>query len=965
MTAEPACPEHNVIAAFVDGALDGDELAAMEAHVDTCELCRRQVSFLVAASGATPASAPDTEDADDDRLAPGARIGRFVVVRRLARGGMAVVAVGYDPELDRRVALKLLHPELTRSGRPLRDLLQREAKIMARLSHPNIVSVYDVGAIGDQVFVAMELVRGATLADWARAAPRRFRARLHACLDAGRGLAAAHRAGVVHRDFKPANVLVGDDGRVQVSDFGMASLIGEVGDGRLAGTLAYMAPEQHAGQASTERSDQWSFCAASYEVLCGVRPFAGRSSTELAAAIAAGRIAAPVLRDVPARVRRVLERGLARDPAARFPAMDELLAALAAAGSGRRRRRLALGAALAAALAAMALWPARAAEEPCGGADERAASAWDAGRRGALIAAMTRSGSADDASRVARVLDDYAGTWRATYTDVCRATRVRGEQSEALLDRRIACLDRGLGALAALVSAMSTPGAVTADKAIDAVYDLPGPGLCASLPQTGSSPPPREGEPGRRAQVVRAAMDKARADSWLGRTGPALALARNAERDARALGHPGLLAELLLFLAILERTAHDLPAAEKSAREAAELAWQADDSITVARAFTTLVSVVGDKPERTAEANVWAVAAERELARTGDAQTRAELDLHLGANAIEAADYAAARVHLERALATEQSTFGPNHPRLARSIRLLGTVRLQLGDHAGAEALYRRDLDLLALAYGPEHPEVAVAMGNVGMVLFNQGKAAEARAILERALALREKSATPNDLTVGLLLSNLGNACFEAGDYKAARAYHERSLARHEAVDGPDHPRVGRVLVNLANALDLLGEVEPARKHYERAIRIQESKVGADHPDVAVAVFNLGDLLARAGRCREALPLEERALRLWGKLGADHPSQGYALTGLAACDLALGHASRAVTRLERAEKVRSAKGVDARLLGETRFYLARARWSVGEKRGALAAARAALGSGDPDLEREVKQWLTARGAPPR
>ncbi|HEU5058647.1 MAG TPA: protein kinase, partial [Kofleriaceae bacterium] len=306
------CPGHNTIAAFVDGGLGQEEEATLEAHIDDCEACRRHISSMV--TSPAPRSfvfdSPEVPDGDlPASLVPGARIGRFVVLRVVARGGMGTVARAYDPELDRRVALKVLRPELWRAaGAELRAELRREAVVMARLAHPNVVTVFDVGTWGDQVFIAMEYVAGDTLGRWKEGTS--WQQRLAACVAAGAGLAAAHRAGVIHRDVKPANILCGDDGRVLVGDFGLAAL-GDSDAGTVAGTLGYMAPEQMEGRAADERSDQFSFCVTTWEVLTGARPFAGTTLDEIHAAIRRGP---PPVRAGRPQVMRLLARGLAAAP---------------------------------------------------------------------------------------------------------------------------------------------------------------------------------------------------------------------------------------------------------------------------------------------------------------------------------------------------------------------------------------------------------------------------------------------------------------------------------------------------------------------------------------------------------------------------------------------------------------------------------------------------------------------------
>ena len=298
-------------------------------------------------------------------LPPGAPIGRFVVRRVIGVGAMGMVYAAEDPELGRQVALKLLHPgepgaAAAPSTLPARRVM-REARLAARVSHPNVVSIYEVGSFGEQVFIAMELVKGRSLRAWLDARPRSLVDILDVMVAAGRGLAAAHDVGLVHRDFKPDNVLVGEDGRARVGDFGLARrrrggdgrvrrarttrrpLSGSLEAaaphasraGRVAGTPAYMAPEQHAGLHTDPRTDQFSFCVALYEALYRQRPFAGETHAEIAAEVAAGRLRPPPPGSrVPTSLHRIVERGLSVRPGDRFASMGELLDAL-----GRDRTR--------------------------------------------------------------------------------------------------------------------------------------------------------------------------------------------------------------------------------------------------------------------------------------------------------------------------------------------------------------------------------------------------------------------------------------------------------------------------------------------------------------------------------------------------------------------------------------------------------------------------------------------------
>jgi serine/threonine protein kinase len=298
-------------------------------------------------------------------LALGATLGRYVVLEPLGRGGMGVVYAAYDPALDRRVAVKLLR-RASRDEKEQQRLL-REGKVMARLSHANVVTVLDVGTIAERLFVAMELVDGQTLRAWCRT-PRSWRETVGMYLQAGRGLAAAHAAGIAHRDFKPDNVIVGRDGRARVLDFGLAQDMATLptvdlaaaasapapatddaarsvmtADGAIIGTPSYMSPEQLEGDAVDERADQFAFCASLWESLYGQLPFEGRDLLALLASVRSAKPRAAPGREVPSWIRAALERGLSEERDARFPSMNALLTALENDPSARRRRTLVIG----------------------------------------------------------------------------------------------------------------------------------------------------------------------------------------------------------------------------------------------------------------------------------------------------------------------------------------------------------------------------------------------------------------------------------------------------------------------------------------------------------------------------------------------------------------------------------------------------------------------------------------------
>lgn len=339
------------------GLLSPSSRAELERHIDQCDRCRSLVATVVKVS-VDPGEDPTAEEETGAVSLPrGTNLGRYVLLDCIGRGGMAVVYAAYDPELDRKVAVKILRTDLPGAPTELRASLLHEAQAMARLTHPNVIAVYDVGTFNDQVFLAMEFIRGRDLRAWLCEAPRTWAEILAVFLKAGDGLRAAHQSGLVHRDFKPDNVLIGNEGEVRVMDFGLAHrlrLPGEeertAGEGTraaplseaLAGTPLYISPEQWRGKAADAQSDQFSFCVSLYEALHGARPYEGKTSASYTGVVPSP----PKGRTVPGWLRRVLLKGLSLRPEDRHSSMRELLAALSRGLMARRYRTWAAAAVL-------------------------------------------------------------------------------------------------------------------------------------------------------------------------------------------------------------------------------------------------------------------------------------------------------------------------------------------------------------------------------------------------------------------------------------------------------------------------------------------------------------------------------------------------------------------------------------------------------------------------------------------
>ncbi len=893
----------------------------------------------------------------------GGAIGRFVVLRELGEGNMGLVFAAYDAELDRKVAIKLLR-STPGEGSIGRDRLLREAQALARLSHPNVVTVYEVGEFEQQVFLAMEFVEGPTLLQWLRDAPRDYRAVLRVFVEAGRGLAAAHAAEILHRDFKPSNVLIGVDGRVRVADFGLAqdrrepdaaassNQVGWSGSltnislgepltiaGTIVGTPSYMAPERFVVGAPVDaRADQFSFCVALYEALYGERPFHGATFGELRDAVLSRSIVAPREAPVPAWLRKVVLRGLARDPAARFPSMQALIDALER-DPARTRRWVVAGVGAAALLVAGGYVLARAGDPPppqpsCQDARPLLAAAWDDRRADverALLATQTPF-AADTADRVVAELDRWADAWAAAHVDAC-AAHVRGEQSAALLDLRMTCLQRRRGELVALLDRLAVADTATVRAAVAAVDQLTPIERCADAEAlTAAIPPPADPTAAARVAALRDRLAEARAAGWTRKHAEGLAIVKNVVTEAKTLAYRPLLAEALVVRGDLEDASGDYEAARASLQEGLWLADVCGDDVLLAKAMSALMVVLGERQAKFEEALRWRPHADAVVMRAGEGTTvHAMLLGAVGTTLARSGRTSEALQTLALALALTERLFAPGDRVVLDAVRDLGNAHFFHGQAHEAQALYRRALTIAEETYGPHHPEIA-------------------------RLAL-----------------NLGAAHLSVNEVDAAQGHLERALAISEAALGPDHPELSPVLSNLGTLLTNRGEFRRARALIVRAIAIDERALGPDHPDLATSLLSLGQLDAALGDYAAARPLARRCLEIRERsFGTAHPLAAEALLELGSIELADGAAPAAQAWLERALTVveGATEGANPALGPQVRFTLAKALRLTGEGRRAEALAGAALTEYralDPeDLTHSIagiEAWRAA--APPR
>ncbi len=889
------CPSEAHLLAFVERRLAPSAHANAEEHVADCDSCRRVVAEAardLTTSVAGDAEREGTAGPSIEPIARAATIGRYRILEPIGRGAMGVVYSAYDPGLDRRVALKLLGAE--RAGKDREQMtarLLREGQAMARLAHPNVVTVFDSGELdeGAGIFLAMELVDGETLGAWLAREPRPWRAVLAAFVDAGRGLAAAHHAGVVHRDFKPDNVLVGKDGRVRVTDFGLARHDGAASGegpadlplavtaaGMLVGTPAYMAPEQLRGEPAGEPADVFAFSSALYQALWRQRPFAGETLAELRASVLRGEVREPPASPkLPAHVRRGILRGLRADPGARVPGMDELLSTLSVE-SVRRVGRTTLFLAPAILLLAAAVWwhSTWVASPPiCAGGKERLAHVWDDGKKQTIARVFTATTAPYAAATVESVLhslDGYGTAWVAAYTDACEATHRRGDQSEALLDRRMECLDDRLRELGATADSLVAADRAVLDRAVTAVGALRPLAACANREQLSALVPPPEPAARDRVDAARAILAHARALRQAGRFADGIPFAAWVTVEARALGYAPLEAEAEFELGMLEKGLGLANECQAPLENAVWAAARAGDVETGVRAATELATVLGFHL-KTEDALRWAELAEAETRRLGNDPVMRAAAIGAHAFALVSANRAPeAYAEMEEAIALLRGKLGDKDPVVAAAMMRLANGYMVGGRYADSIEWQERAIDIDTAALGAEHPTTVNLMFNLTGALNGVGRPREALELGRRVLALKEATLGPVHREIALCLSNIGSSALTLGEYDEAVKALQRALEVNEKTLGADHAANINPLGILGLALAPLGRFDEALAAEHRALALAEKQFGKDSAVVAFIAAALGQIFEAAERYPEACAAFDRAATTLAKADPDH-----------------------------------------------------------------------------------------------
>ncbi len=845
------CPDENVLNRFVSGALADDVASAVEAHLESCDACRDVVCML--AECLSPVSVADERSAVQEEhrasaLPAGHVVGdRYVVLNHVASGAMGAVYRAYDDRLDRKVALKVLL-EGVRGG----DALIAEAQAAAKLTHPNVVVVHDVGRDDALIFISMEFVNGQTLRAFvSRSEPEAI---VSAYVQAGRGLVAAHRSGLVHCDFKPDNAMIDAEGRVRVTDFGLAlsstpsssqtdSTPSEARRG-VRGTPAYMAPEVLLGSDPSHASDQFSFFIALFEALTSKRP---------------SRIFGDPRRDealdealqeagVGKQLREVIVRGLQLEPAARWPSLDVALARIL---RRPQRRWIPLTAGVVGLVAVAATWS----RPECERATERIPGVWEPSRARALKRTLVDGERLDrkDWASLERRLDDYAGLWSDIQQTSCEALQ-DNEQSADMFDRRALCLGDARASLEGMLDELEVADDA-ADKVQVVLASLPSVERCNDREHLLGQPAlPESAEDRARVRVLRDDIARNVGIQTLGHYEEALKHYAGYIERAEGLHLPTALEARRGQIRALQATTQ-FAAAQRSAKAGLLQAIEAGDAHGTTLMWSELSRVIVESGGDTQSALFFIDVARAYAEGKDDTGFVSELALVKADLLVQQGRLRDARQQYATALRMRLVHYGRKSQVIVAIVNLLGNVAYELGDYEVALARFDEALAVRISFLGRENSRVAGVLNNRGSVLRAMGR------------------------------------------LDASEADHDEALRIREALLGPDHAEVGHVRLNLARLRMAQGRLDAAAREAEEAYRIYEDAMGPDHPHSLEALVVRAEVLLARGEVENAeaayIDAETRA----GRRLVARRARMRALVGLAELPTARGRHARTLLQL--------------------------------------------------------------------
>jgi tetratricopeptide (TPR) repeat protein len=915
------------------------------------------------------------DDARPDRRFRDRLGDRYVLIDQVGAGGAGVVHQAFDRKLERRVAIKLLKTPEASGASSTR--LRREAQANALLQHPNVVSIFDVGEHDGEVFVAMEYASGGSLKAWL-AQPRSQLDILRVFRDAGAGLLAAHEKGVVHRDFKPSNVLMGADGRARVADFGLARALARGDDpesgptsgglvdialtrtGAVHGTPAYMAPEQFEGGSVDVRADQFSFCLALAEAL--TRTSAPRETTTAsrnapepwdARAWLAGH-------KMPSRLRQALLRGLSRDRDDRFDSLDPILDALDGAIRPRSRSRVWTVAAAGLVATAATVVLATQWERPCTGLEENLLGTWGERRRAALADAMPAGWEP-----VWTSIDRWAARWVEARTRVCTATHHRGEQSGELLDARMSCLDRRLDGLRALTSLVELDRVADPNRAVEAVARLPHPSSCLEVERADSMPDAASAE--QKAAIQRLQPDLRELEALLaaGLFTEGLKRAESLVERAGGSADDRTQAQALALLARFQQSLDRLDEARDSWHRAAVFAEAAHDDVTRFESLLGMIRMDSGTVEEVARSdrNVERADAIIRRHRWGP-RRQAALDAALAQLMTRRGQFDACRRHGERAVSLLNAATGPTPFERIEALEALGNCLNPLGARQEAARAFGEALDAAVVELGPDHPRVGRLHGGLSTAYDFSGNREGAERSARRALEIAMKTLGPKHSDVADAHHRLAILAWRRADFEEALKQFRRSRDIEVEIHGPDSRNVALADSAIGVCLMRMERFDEGIAAHRRAIDGLARVLGPRHPETGAARGRLGSALDDVGAHREAVRECAAAREILEEADPAHVRILDTIRCSASAYLALGRYREALGPLLRGLEIGEDRDETPFLRAWLEFRAAIALAETGSRRRARALARTALQRVEADdrhrdFAREIEAWLRA------
>jgi|GEM_PF-6397165 len=784
-------------------------------------------------------------------IEPGEHIGRFVVESHLGSGGMGVVYRCHDPQLERPVAIKLLHGAALVNFPDRSERLMREAKAVAKLSHPNVVAIYEVGVDDLGPFIAMELVDGDDVRAWLTAEPRNWRDVLAVYLEAGRGLAAAHAAGLVHRDVKPDNIFVGGE-RVRIGDFGIAQPRDTPTPSSNSGTPRYMAPEHKQGTCD-ERSDQYSFCFALFEGIHGRPPDQPATSNEPA---------------LPRWLDDALRRGMSEDPERRFESMDALLAALDRMHS--RRIRVAVAAVIvAAAMGGIAIYAlnrnvamAKSAPDQCATAGVEMDAVWNASARARVkqtFLAVPRSYAASSFRRVDEQLTRYAGVWASERTMQCHESSVAAAATAELRANRERCLDSQLERTRLLVDTLAHADRRIVDHGFTMVRKLEQTSCSDDRVLSKQLVRPHDAQRNAAVRELERKIDALTVQFFAGKQRENASALAAVVAEATKLNYPPTLSDALYLKLSTEMVGHKYANAVATARSVIAAASAAKDDTRVAFAWINLIQATERTGKRTAALELEHAAASAVLRAGNSPRLRTRLAQLLGNLYRELGKPAESRKHLGEALRLAKKYF-PNSNAHAVALTNLAIAEQRGGSLDKAAAMLERAIAIMKERYDPHHPRLLEMYGNLASVLSSQGKLARANALFQTMLTILRAVFPPGHPYVPMILDYLAKNSIKAGDHAGARKYIDESLALRRKRFGPKSPRLADPLMIRGQLAFARADAKAALADCRRASALYEKR--PNNPVRIEALSCMGRALVQTNAARDAIAPLTKATKL-------------------------------------------------------------------------------------------------------